>query len=255
MSTPVQEITATVSQQGQLMTTDSLNSCFMPITRFSLDLKVWILLIQVSQLGSKNKAFSQDHKTETNQMNRSWLAASDPHSSGVILSCLLLTKHSMLKMSITSLSIRNITSPYHNGHSVFSSQNHLKIQRVLCLEGVILIRAWWLKNTSFQESVWNQFSAGGPRNHSALLELRAHLATNDERFWPQRTPHPQEETGLCGSYSQHLQVHLTLRQWQLCGYYSYVEDPGRKNNPNTTTNMDVHSLEPINPLSAECWNR
>lgn len=40
---------------------------------------------------------------ETNQINRSWLAASDLHSSGVIFSCPLLTKHCMLKMLIAGL--------------------------------------------------------------------------------------------------------------------------------------------------------
>lgn len=52
-----------------------------------LDSKAWICLTQASQPGSKNQALSQKHGRETNQINRTWLAASNPHSSGV--NCLL----------------------------------------------------------------------------------------------------------------------------------------------------------------------
>lgn len=93
---------------------------------------------------------------ETNQMNRSWLASSDPHSSGVILCSLLLTKQGMLKMLITGLSIRNITYHRITMDIQFPVLKTTQIQHVLYLKGVVLIWTWWFNNTYFQESAWNQ---------------------------------------------------------------------------------------------------
>lgn len=89
---------------------------------------------------------------ETNQMNRSWLASSDPHSSGVILCSLLLTKQGMLKMLITGLSIRNITYHRITMDIQFPVLKTTQIQHVLYLKGVVLIWTWWFNNTYFQES-------------------------------------------------------------------------------------------------------
>lgn len=158
-------------------------------------------------------------------------------------------------MLITSLSIRNITYHRITMDIWFPVLKSTQIHSVLYLKGVVLIWTWWLNNTHFRESVWNQSSTEGFRNHSVLLESRAHLATSDERFWPQKTLHSQEETGLCRSYSQRF---TNTSKSNSMTVHTYVEAPGPRpqaeNTSNIKMNMDAHIFEPINLLSAEWWN-
>lgn len=199
------------------MSSDSLNSCFMPISRLCLDWKAWVFLIQVfltqiSQLGSKNKGSSNKCGTETNQMNRSWLASSNPHSSGVILSCLLLTKHSMLTMLIIGLLIRNITYHCITMDIQFPGFKTTQIQHVLYLKGVVLIWTWWFNNTYFQESAWKRSCTRGFRNQC----FAGVKGTFGNQWWNsglRELSIPKRKLDYAEVTPNTSQTHLNLIQW------------------------------------------